>query len=43
MNINGERVDILKVKHCGYEMEYACYVARTLRERSGQNDLKAVL
>lgn len=35
MNINGERVDILKVKHCGYEMEYACYVARALRERSG--------
>lgn len=32
MNINGERVDILKVKHRGYKMEYACYVARTLYE-----------
>ena len=41
MNINGERVDILKVKHCGYEMEYACYVARILRERSGTERLKS--
>lgn len=41
MNINGERVDILKVKHRGYEIEYACYVARTLREeRRGAERLK---
>lgn len=41
MYINDERVDILKVKHCGYEMEYACYAARTLRERSGTERLKS--